>query len=124
MRLLSQLLEELDYTHLYQAYSTQGREFKISPIIFLKIIVFGYLENRYFSRTIAKACARDTHFMWLLQGHVPPSHQLINSFRSSRLTEEILADLFYQFIHLLIQADEIEVTNILINGTKIEANAN
>ena len=124
VRLLSQLLEELDYTNLYQAYSTQGRKFKISPVILFKIIVFGYLENHYSSRAIAKACERDTHFMWLLQGHEPPSHQLINSFRKNRLTEEILEDLFYQFIHLLIQAEEIEVANLFIDGTKIEANAN
>ncbi len=124
VRLLSQLLEELDYTSLYQAYSTQGRKFKISPVILFKVIVFGYLENHYSSRAIAKACTRDTHFMWLLQGHEPPSHQLINSFRKNRLSEESLEDLFYQFIGFLIESKEIEVAHLFIDGTKIEANAN
>lgn len=124
VRLLSQVLEELDYTKLFQAYSTQGRKFKLSPVILFKLIVFGYLENHYSSRSIANACQRDIHFMWLLEGNEPPSHQLINSFRKDRLTTDILEDLFYQLIEKLIESDEIELKNLFIDGTKLEANAN
>lgn len=63
VRLLSQVLEELDYTKLFQACSTQGRKFKISPVILFQLIVFGYLKNHYSSRSIANACQRDAHFM-------------------------------------------------------------
>lgn len=124
VRLLSQLLEELDYTNLFKAYSTQGRKFKISPVILFKLIIFAYLENHYSSRSIANACQRDVHFMWLLEGNDPPSHQLINEFRKHRLTTDILEDLFYQLIEKLIESDEIELKNLFIDGTKIEANAN
>lgn len=124
VRLLGQLLEELDYTELFKAYSTRGRKFRISPRILFKVIVFGYLENHYSSRSMTKACQRDIHFMWLLEGNDPPSHQLINDFRKNRLTITILEDLFYQFIEKLIEADEINLQYLFIDGTKIEANAN
>lgn len=124
VRLLSQVLEEPDYTNLFKTYSTQGRKFRISPVILFKWIVFGYLEHHYSSRSIAQACRRDVHFMWLLEGHEPPSHQLIHDFRKHRLTPDILEDLFYQFIEKLIEADEIELKYWFIDGTKIEANAN
>lgn len=63
VRLLSQVLEEPDYTNLFKTYSTQGRKFRISPVILFKWIVFGYLEHHYSSRSIAQACRRDVHFM-------------------------------------------------------------
>ena len=124
VRLVSYLLEELNYSKLHQAYSTQGRKSKIPPRILFKIIVLGYLKNLYSSRKIAEACRETLSFMWLLEGYEPPSHQLINSFRKDRLTQDILEDLFYQFIHQLVLAGEIELMNLFIDGTKIEANAN
>lgn len=38
VRLLSQLLEELDYTKLYQAYSTKGRNPAVDPKTMFKIL--------------------------------------------------------------------------------------
>lgn len=49
---------------------------------------------------------------------------MINSFRKDRLTTDILEDLFYQLIEKLIESDEIELKNLFIDGTKLEANVN
>ncbi len=123
VRLLSKILEEIDYSMLLRAYSTKGRNPEVSPIILFKILVYAYMNNIYSSRKIEKACRRDINFIWLLQGRKAPDHNTIARFRSNRLTG-IINDLFNQLIKKLGELDEIKYKNIFIDGTKIEANAN
>lgn len=123
VRLLSQILEELDYTKLMKAYSTKGRNPEVPPIILFKILVYAYMELIFSSREIEKACRRDINFIWLLQGYKAPDHNTIARFRTGRLIN-IIEDLFNQFVEKLGELGEIEYKNIFIDGTKIEANAN
>ncbi|HWR07174.1 transposase [Sporomusa sp.] len=83
VRLLSKIMDQLDYSTLYKAYSRKGRKSAVSPRIFLKVIVYGYMNNLYTSRSIEQACSRDIHFMWLLQGVKAPDH---NRKRNERFT--------------------------------------
>lgn len=123
VRLLSQIMEELDYRKLYEAYSRTGRKAAVSPMNLFKIIVYGYMNGLYSSRAIEKACRRDINFMWLLQGQSPPDHNTIARFRTQRLAE-VMEDLFSQRVVKLGQRGEIAYENLFIDGTKIEANAN
>lgn len=123
VRILSNILEEIDYTMLTRAYSTKGRNPEVSPIILFKILVYAYMNNIYSSRKIEKACRRDINFIWLLQGRKAPDHNTIARFRSSRLTG-VIDDLFNQLIKKLGELGEVAYKNIFIDGTKIEANAN
>ena len=77
-------------------------------------MIFGQVE---------KSNKRDVNFMWLLEGFKAPDHNTIARFRTGRL-EPILDDLFYQFIVKLYENNELELKNLFIDGTKIEANAN
>lgn len=123
VRLLSEISEGLDYTELYKAYSSRGRNPVVEPRIMFKILVYGYMNELYSSRKIEKACLRDINFMWLLGGENAPDHSTINRFRKNKLGE-CMEGLFYQFIKELNQIGEINYENIFIDGTKIEANAN
>lgn len=123
VRLLSQILEELYYTKLNEAYSSQGRNPVVEPKILFKILVYSYMNDIYSSRKIEKACKRDINFMWLLQGNPVPDHATIARFRSKRLVD-VVDDLFNQFVEKLKTYGEVEFKNIFIDGTKIEANAN
>jgi len=123
VRLLSQILEELYYKELNEAYSSQGRKPAVEPKILFKIVVYAYMNDIYSSRKIEKACKRDINFMWLLQGRKAPDHNTIARFRSKRLVG-VVDDLFNQFVEKLKTYGEIEFKNIFIDGTKIEANAN
>src|SRR5574344_1195265 len=67
VRLLNLILEGLDYSRLYNKYSTKGRKSKVDPKIMFKIITYANMENIYSSRDIEKACRRDINFKWLLQ---------------------------------------------------------
>lgn len=123
VRLLSQVLEELDYTKLMKAYSPKGRNSAVTPKNLFKVIVYAYMNDIFTTRKIEEACKRDINFIWLLQGKKAPDHNTIARFRTERLTG-IIEDLFYQFVKKLGELGEIEYKNIFIDGTKIEAYAN
>ena len=123
VRLLSGILEELDYTQLYRAYSPTGRKPATSPVTLFKILVYGNMERNYSSRNLARSCKRDINYMWLLGDETAPNHNEISRFRSNRLPEAA-EDLFYQLVKKLGEAGEIKYEHLFVDGTKIEANAN
>lgn len=123
VRLLSHELEELDYTLLYKAYSSKGRNPAVDPKTMFKILTYAYSQNIYSSRKIEKACLRDINFMWLLAGQKAPDHSTIARFRTGFLLEAC-EDLFYQMVRRLKDAAELSVETVFIDGTKLEACAN
>lgn len=123
VRLLSQILEGLDYSKLYQAYSIKGRKPAVEPKIMFKVLTYAYMNGIYSTHKIEQACRRDINFMWLLAGNKAPDHATIARFRQKYLAEAI-DDLFYQLVTTLYEMGEIPFKNLFIDGTKIEANAN
>jgi transposase len=123
VRLLSQMLEGLDYTKLYQAYSIKGRKPAVEPKIMFKVLTYAYMNGIYTSHKIEQSCRRDINFLWLLAGNKAPDHATVARFRQKYLTES-LDDLFYQMVIDLHKMGEIRFENVFIDGTKIEANAN
>ena len=123
VRLLSQMLEGLDYTKLYQAYSVKGRKPAVEPQIMFKVLTYAYMNGIYTSHKIELACRRDINFLWLLAGNKAPDHSTIARFRQKYLADAI-DDLFYQMVNKLHTMGEIPFENVFIDGTKIEANAN
>ncbi len=123
VRLLSNVLEELDYTELYGAYSRKEKICAVPPKNLFKILVYAYMNNMYSSRQIETACKRDINFMYLLEGTKAPDHNTIARFRSTRL-KGIVDGLFNQVVYLLKDYGELSCENLFVDGTKIEANAN
>ena len=123
VRLLSHELEELDYTLLYKAYSSKGRNPAVDPKTMFKILTYAYSQNIYSSRKIEQACRRDINFMWLLAGQKAPDHSTIARFRTGFLAEAC-EDLFYQMVRRLKDAEELSMETVFIDGTKLEACAN
>lgn len=123
VRLLNAVLERIDYTKLYEAYSRLGR-IEYSPKNLFKIVTYGAMCHMYHTRDIENSCRRDINFMYLL-GSVEnvPDHNTIARFRSERLPHAI-DDLMAQLVALLREGGEISGETIFVDGTKIEANAN
>lgn len=122
VRILSQIIEEMNLEKLYQTYS-RIRENTITSRQMLKIVVYGYMNGLYSSRKIENACKRDVNFMYLLGGASAPDHSTIARFRSihfAPVSEELLA----QLANMLADKNEISKETIFIDGTKIEASAN
>lgn len=123
VRLLSQILEVLNYEKLNKAYSFKGRKSKIEPKVLFKVLIYAYMNNIYSSRKVETACRRDINFMWLLQGKDAPDHATIARFRKNYLGDA-MEDLFYQIVKYLNHIGEVNFENLFVDGTKIEANAN
>ena len=120
VRLLSHVLEGLNYTKLYKAYSSVGRKPAVEPKIMFKILSYAYSQNIYSSRKIEKACTRDINFRWLLQGYKSPDHATISRFRKDYLSNEVVEDLFYQQVNYLATQNEITQKNSELNSKKDE----
>ena len=55
VRLLSLMMEELDYKKLYEAYSQNGRNHAVPPKILFKILIYAYMNDIWSSRKIELA---------------------------------------------------------------------
>ena len=123
VRLIDQVLEEIDYRELYLTYSSEGRNPAVSPKTLFKVMVYAYSQHIYSSREIEKACRLNLAFHYLLRGEKVPDHNTIARFRKEHLTT-CIEGLLTQLVELLAEAGEIQFENLFIDGTKIEANAN
>lgn len=121
VRLLDAIMERMDYSKLYRAYSRIGRT-ETSPKHLFKVLIYGNMTGIYSSRKIERACRRDVNFMYLLGREPAPDHSTIARFRSGRLTESIV-DMFEQLVELLGESGELSLENQFLDGTKLEANA-
>ncbi|NJJ37496.1 IS1182 family transposase [Clostridioides difficile] len=122
VRLLSQIIEEMNLEKLYKTYS-RVRVNKVTPRQLLKIIIYANMNCIYSSREIEKACKRDINFMYLLGGASPPDHSTIARFRSIHFSP-ISKTLIAQFTNFLGDSKEISMDTLFIDGTKIESSAN
>jgi transposase len=121
VRLLNAVMERMDYSNLYSAYSRIGR-IETSPKSLFKVLVYGSMNSIFSSRKIETSCRRDINFMYLLGREPAPDHSTIARFRSGRLAGAA-EDLFKQLVAMLKEAGELSLMNIFIDGTKGEANA-
>lgn len=123
VRLLSLILDELNYGELERAYSALGRKPETPPRIMFKVIVYGPHCGVFSSRKLERACRRDVNFRWLLEGYPAPSKSTIAEFRQHRL-QGVIEGLFYQLALVLYRMGETSFDHLFVDGTKIEANAN
>ena len=123
VRLLDEMIEEMNLSPLYRAYERHGRHPATAPSTMLKILLYANMEKIYSTRNIETACRRDINFIWLLNGAKAPNYHEIARFRSKRLSE-CAEELFVQLVKKLKVLGEIKYEHLFIDGTKIEANAN
>ena len=122
VRLLGQIVEEMNLSELYKTYS-RLRKKQASPRKLLKIMLYAYMNSNYSTRKIERACKRDINYMYLLEGSPAPDYTTIARFRSihfAPVSENLLA----QFTQMLAENKEISMKNLFIDGTKLEAASN
>ena len=84
-------------------------------------MIYSYSQKIYSSRMIAKALRENVNFMWIAGGN-QPDFRTINRFRLQM--KDIIEDVFFEVVKLLIEKKYIKLQNYFLDGTKIEANAN
>lgn len=122
VRLVSAVLEELNYERLYRAYSPRGRKSAADPQVLFEVLVYGYLCGIYSSRKLEEACRYRIDFMWLLGDERAPDHTTLARFRTGRC-RDALEELFYQLVRKLEEMGETDHKAVFIDGTKLESSA-
>ena len=121
VRLLEHIIEEMDLTELNASRRTQAD--RATPAQLFAILVYAAMNRITSSRAIEKACHRDIHFLYLLNGRKAPDHTTIDRFRKKRFAP-VSKKLLAQFGQYLEGLDELSRQQLFIDGTKIESVAN
>ena len=120
VRVVNTIVDELDLSTLYDRYPGGGCP-AYHPQMMLKVMIYAYSQKTYSSRQIAKALRENINFIWLSGGNTP-DFRTVNRFRSDM--KDIIEDVFYEVVHLLVDKGYIRLESYFLDGTKIEANAN
>lgn len=94
---------------------------KYNPIALLRTILFAYVDNKRSLRQIEHACKVDTRYLWLSEQSTP-SFMTLQRFIKDVLTDKVEA-IFYDINQYLISIENIDMSALYIDGTKIEAYA-
>ena len=122
LRLVKNIIERMDLSEIKKVYSSLGRKPTVNAVTMLEILIFCYSEGIFSSRSIEKSCKYDLRIKYLLDEQTPPDHSTINRFRQKIV--ELAPDLLNQMVQILIEENQIDLSSIYIDGTKIEAYAN
>jgi transposase len=121
VRVVNKVIDQIDIDPLVKKYKAGGTS-SFHPRMLLKVLVFAYINNIYSSRKIEEALQQNIHFMWL-SAMSTPDHNTINRFRSDRL-KDVLQQIFTQVVQLLVGEGLLNIKELYVDGTRIEANAN
>lgn len=120
VRVVNTIVDSLDLSSLYGRYKEGGCS-AYHPRMMLKVMIYSYSQKVYSSRMIAKALRENVNFMWIAGGN-QPDFRTVNRFRLHM--KDIIEDVFFEVVKLLIGKNYIKLQNYFLDGTKIEANAN
>ena len=98
-----------------------GRE-PYNPFMMLKVVLFSEMLGGMSYRELENACRNDIRFMFLAEEN-KPSHNTFKNFVNDRLLNNI-HDIFLIINKYLIEVNHINLNELYIDGTKVEANAN
>jgi transposase len=119
VRLIDELVEQLDLSSIENCYSEQGCR-GYSPRILVKILIYGKIEGIRSSRKLANACQDSLRFIFLCRGE-QPNFRTISDFRKKHIVS--LGSILKQTVELGICEGVITLSHVAVDGTKVRANA-
>ncbi len=120
--LLLEIVDEIDLSAIdakYQAKDPRGTR-PYPPKMMTALLLYGYSTGVYSSRKIEKATYEDIPFR-VLCGGLHPDHTRISEFRRKHLDE--LSDVFVQVLQICDRMGLVELGDIALDGTKVQASA-
>ena len=105
---LLEITDRMDYSKLNATYDRQPHVADCTPKQMFQLVILGFMEGHYSTRSLESACKHDIRFMYVLHGKPAPDHNRFWSFIKHRLQGEVAEHLFYQLVEYLQQAGEID----------------
>ena len=114
-------VEQMDLERFAEAYrlGAAGRA-PYDPAMMVALLLYAYARGNRSSRGIERACWEDVAFK-VITGMRTPDHSTIAEFRRRHETE--IAELFDDVLGLCREAGLVSVGAIMIDGTRLKANA-
>lgn len=119
---LLEVVDELDLSDIeekYQSKDPRGTR-PYPPEMMTALLLYGYSIGIYSSRKLEKATYEDIPFR-LLTDDLHPDHSRIAEFRRVHLDE--LSDIFVQVLQICNRMGLVELGDIALDGTKVQASA-
>jgi transposase len=118
---VSDLIDQLDLSQIEQHYEREERGYPpYHPRMMTKVLVYGYCVGVFSSRRLEKRLSEDMAFRVLAAGN-EPDFRTISEFR--RIHLKALEGLFVQVLQLALKLGAMKLGRVVIDGTKIKANA-
>lgn len=120
--LMLDILEELDVSAIEETYRQKDPRGTrpYAPKMMVGLLLYGYSVGIRSSRKLEKATYEDIPFRVLTAGN-HPDHTRISEFRRKHLEE--LEDLFVQVFQICQRMGLVELGNVALDGTKVQASA-
>ena len=120
--MVNETLEQLSLEPLFKRYTRLSGASRYSPLLLLKILIYGYLNNVCSSRMLAKNVRENIYFRWIA-GCQQPDFRTINTFRKDKL-EPVIDEIFVEVVKLLHKQGYVQLKSLYVDGTKVESRAN
>jgi transposase len=119
-----QVCSQMDFSVLENTYSKLGDKPDIPPSLMFTIVSFAYSLGVFSTRQMESAFTNDRRCIWLLGNHKAPDHSTISRFKSRHLVDGVMENLLEQLVKFYQKIGEVRFSDMFIDGTKFEANAN
>jgi transposase len=115
------VVDQLDLSRFRESYRADGHgRAAYDPAMMVALLLYAYCLGVRSSRAIERRCVEDVAFR-VLAGNHRPDHVTIARFR--RRHELALAEVFVDSLRLCAEAGLVSLGTVILDGTKIEANA-
>jgi transposase len=121
VRLVSGFVESIPISTFKKFYPGGGRS-SYDPRMMLNVWLYGYCTGVYTSRTLARAMRESLPFIWL-SGGMRPCFRTLAGFRSKQM-QSMIDDVFTALMLMLIEQGYVDLSDLYVDGTKVEANCN
>lgn len=122
VRLISDIVEQLNLRDVHDSYSkSPDGQPPYNPVMLLKVVLFGYMNNIYSTRGLEDAMRRDAHLIWL-SSYQFPDHTTISRFKTRCMP--FIKKIFAGLVAILVKRGEIKLSeDLYIDGSTIRSRA-
>src|SRR5258708_9458680 len=118
---VSDVVDQLDLSAIESVYEEEERrQATYHPRMMTKLLMYGYCVGVFSSRRIQKKLREDVGFRVLAAGN-EPDFRTISDFRKLHLGA--LQGLFDQVLQIALQAGTMKLGRVVLDGSKVKANA-
>lgn len=118
--MIEQITDEVDYSYFDQKYEGAGHP-AYHPRIILKLLIQGYVDGIRSARKLAKASSENIIYIYLSE-KTNPDFRTISDFRKDN--QDLIKQVIVQVNQIALQYNLLDLSQIMIDGTSIKANAN